>query len=363
MFKDVLKIILIVAGLGAVTFGIRYLVAERNVPAVVIEDDDTTQTVPIETESTIITKEVQGVGTSIYNTYVTQTEHQSFYRLDDNFYIELDELLKSYPQLETNSISLEYEDIESGYTFEINPEIHYNIASVVKAPYCMYVYKCALDGKVDINQKITYEEKYCMEGTGVIKDMEFGEEFTVEELIGYAIEESDNSAYVMLRTVVPEEDFVEYSKTLGLIHEEDYRLYDRQICCSSARIYLEAIYDFIEEDNIYSDNLKEHMLSTKNAMIRSQFPVVRKYGWYKNNFHDTALIYAPKPYILTILSGFEKVDDDTYQLFRDISDLIEKYSQDLIETDESINEVTIITTRETEEDERTEGTNDADELY
>lgn len=354
MLKNFFKGLLFLVIVVCITFGIRYIIdnvaADTSVDVdQVLSQDTVTTEVITQAETTELLQETQ--------------ESVTYCKFPDEFYPEINGVIKKYPQFETRKISFIFEDIESGYTYQVNPQYHYNIASVVKAPFCMYVYMCALEGKIDINQTFEFTEKYRMEGTGKIKEMDEGEVFTVEELIGYAIEESDNSAYAMLKEIVPEEEYLEYTKTLDNMDEESTRLYKREICNASANSYIKTIYNFIEQHNIYSDRLKEHMLNTRNAMIQSEYPVVRKYGWYDGNFHDMAVIYAPHPYTLTILANFEVVTDDEYQLFRDISAVIDKYSQQLVTTDVKSDEVIVLTTREIEENEFTEGSDNADELY
>lgn len=58
-------------------------------------------------------------------------------------------------------------------------------------------------------------------------------------------------------------------------------------------------------------------------MIVLSYPMVIKYGWDDNAFHDMAIIDAPRPYILYICTSQEY----NYELFKRVLKLIEKYSQ------------------------------------
>ncbi len=265
-------------------------------------------------------------------------EGRAAYDMPEEFYTRLVEIIESYPHFLYYDISLAYRDIETGYTLTINPDKHYYPASVLKAPYMLYIYRLALSGQADLEQKLVYTEKYRREGTGVLKNMEYGTEFTVEELIGLCLEESDNSAFAMLRELYPEEDYEQYALSLGITHKDDAKGKNQpQLCCESALIFSQAIYDFIEENNPCSENLRYHMTHSRNAMIYGGegSEIVRKYGWYEGYFHDMAVVYGENTYLLTIMTSLDMLVIDTreYDIFRDLSKLFAEYSDKLSEKD------------------------------
>lgn len=231
----------------------------------------------------------------------------------------LDTLIKSCG----DGVSVFYKDLNSGYTYTYNGEQKYFIASLIKAPYCMYIYDLASQGKCDLNKRYTYEARHKLGGTGKIQDMPVGTSFTLEELIGYAIKYSDNVAMNILKENFPVEGYRAYAKDLGLKHPEDIKYgTNGNITAIDAGIYIEAINNFIAH-NTYGSRLKSHMLSTRNPMIIASYPVVRKYGWADASFHDMAIVEAPYPYLLSICTNH----DGDYSTFKKISQLIEKYSQ------------------------------------
>ena len=265
-------------------------------------------------------------------------EKKAVYDFPDEFYVKLNEIINSYEHFRYYDISLAYYDIETGFSLVINPDKHYFSASVMKAPYMLYIYRLALKGEADLEEKLVYTEDFKREGTGVLKDMEVGTEFTVEELIGYCLEESDNSAFAMLRKKFPEEGYVEYIKTLGVSHTDDAKAFNHpQICAETALIYSAAVYDFIEEKNAYSENLRYHMTHSRNTMIYGGEgdEVVRKYGWHGGYFHDMAVVYGERPYLLTIMTNLDMltIEYREYCIFKDLSKLIAEYSGALAEAD------------------------------
>lgn len=265
-------------------------------------------------------------------------EKSTAYDFPDEFYRELAELVDSYDHFLYYDISMAYYDIETGFSLIINPDKHYYQASVMKAPYMLYIYRLALSGKADLEEKLIYTEDFKREGTGVLKEMEFDTEFTVEELIGYCLEESDNSAFAMLRKRFPEDGYIDYIKSIGITHEDDAKAFNQpQICGETAIAFSRAVYDFIEEKNPYSEKLRYHMTHSRNAMIYGgeDDEVVRKYGWHDGYFHDMAIVYGERPYMLTIMTNLDllEIEYREYCIFKDLSKLIAEYSTSLAETE------------------------------
>ncbi|MCH5193655.1 MAG: DUF4250 family protein [Oscillospiraceae bacterium] len=315
----------------------------------------TADTVPKEPETVMPVSEASETETvtSVSETETIQTETvtektaAAAYDMPEEFYIKLDELTQKYPHYNMYDVSLAYTDFGTGFTFMINPDKHYFSASVMKAPYMMYIYRLALDGKADLGQKLVYTQNFFREGTGVLKDMEFGTEFTVEELIGYALEESDNAAFAMLRALYPEDGYTEFMESLGITHDEDSRAFNQpQICCESSLILTRSVYDFITEGNKYSENLEYHMTHSRNALILGGegSEVVRKYGWYEGYLHDMAVVLCENDYGLTIMTNFDKLPVNTreYRFFWDLSSLIAEFSGQLTESEENQDNEVII---------------------
>ncbi len=224
-------------------------------------------------------------------------------------------------------VSLYYEDLESGYTYRHNAEHTYFAASLMKAPFCMYILQLAADGKCDLAQKITYTAAFQSTGTGIIKNAAFGTEYTVQQLIEYTIRYSDNAALRMLRSVFSVEGFKTFAASIGIKNTASIGLItNSQITANDAAIYMHAIYDFIERDKTYGKMLYDYMTHTRNPMFYSSYPLIRKYGWADASFHDMAIVDAPHPYILILFTDHEDGTQGDFAMFRNVANNIEKLS-------------------------------------
>ena len=225
------------------------------------------------------------------------------------------------------SLSIYFYDINSGFEYVLNPGAHYPIASTVKIPFCTLIYERIAAGEVDPETLLTYEERHYFEGTGEIVLGEFGQEYTVRELLNLAITISDNVAYEMLRDVLNWDDFSLYLTENGCTHEQDVSRYKQKICSESAGVYGKILARFLRAGGEYAEMFKEDLLSTRLKMLVSDYPIYRKYGWAGYSFHDIAYVDAPRPYILAVLSNLENEENADLVVFRDISRLIEEYCQ------------------------------------
>ena len=225
-------------------------------------------------------------------------------------------------------VSIYFEDIESGYVYTSNEDYKYFIASLIKAPYSMYLFTLAQQGKCDLNEQLPIAFKDIEEGTGKIKDIEeekFPISMSVRELISYAIRYSDNTAMETLRKQYNHVGYLEYVTALGIHYPEDVSyMVDGDITAKDAGILLKAIYNYIET-GVYGKELEEDMRNTTNPMIRSQYPITRKYAWAELAFHDMAIVEADHPYLLIILSDKGLGTGADHKLFADISRLIESF--------------------------------------
>lgn len=223
-------------------------------------------------------------------------------------------------------VSVYYRDLGSGAEYEYRALDKYPAASVIKAPYCMYVYSLISQGKADPDQTFVYTEEYTQGGTGLIQKMELGTELTLRQLLALAVRESDNIAFAMLRKAFPVSGYKAFVADIGLQFPEDIRWAANSLLCArDAGIYMTAIDRFIRSDS-HGPDLEYDMRRTRYPLIRSSYPMARKYGWMEGAYHDAAIVYAPHPYVLVILSDRDGGTREDRAMFADISRLIEQVS-------------------------------------
>ncbi len=229
--------------------------------------------------------------------------------------VELDEYLWEFGE----DVAVYFYDIHSQVEYIYNPDQKFSLASMIKAPYCMFVYELASQGLVDLEQIITFEERHLSEGTGDIKEEEFGVEYTVEELIALSLQRSDNTAIEMLRDVAPLGDFIEYIKvTYKLDHFDDIKwALNTATDVKDIGAYAIGVFEFMEV-NHYGEIMKNYMVNSRNKLLYLPHTVAHKYGWTLESFSDLAIVYADNPYVLVICSKRVDGTEEDYKMFSSI---------------------------------------------
>jgi len=203
------------------------------------------------------------------------------------------------------AISYRFDDLR----YHINGLREYSSASTIKPIFCQYLYENGLDD----HPPIVFESDVTRSSTsGKLTTEHKGESFFVEELIGYALRESDNMAYRLLYETFGTEGFNAYVSELGI---PGLALYDHiEYTHLTANELTDAMW-YILMRSKDDPRLTEHLI---NASYKWQIAkgtdhtVASKYGYQQNVlcYHDTAIVYAPKPYVLTVMSGLDPNADE-----------------------------------------------------
>lgn len=211
--------------------------------------------------------------------------------------------------------------------FGINDTDEYDAASTAKLPLILLIYKKVEKGYINLDDILTYTKEDYSEGTGVIRYVDFGKRYTVRELAKLSIEESDNVATNMLKRLIGgEKVYREFMKQSGGIVVD----YDRNISCpKDMSLYLKMVYDFYKENEELGGELMEYLQNTAftdrlNKLLPPNVKVAHKVGTQVRAVHDVGIIYAEKPYVLSVMS--KDVDEaEAPDVIANISEKIYKF--------------------------------------
>ena len=133
------------------------------------------------------------------------------YKISNDLNNKILEEIKSY----SKPLSFYIISLKDGMSIGYNVDKYFETASSIKAPYALYIYKEIEKGNIDKNSKITYEPKFYKTGTGIIKNMEYGTELTIKEIIDLSLMESDNIAHNILHKTYGVSGYNDMLKSLG----------------------------------------------------------------------------------------------------------------------------------------------------
>ena len=227
------------------------------------------------------------------------------------------------------NVSLLFKNLETGFVHTYNADRVYFGASLNKLNHALYVFELAERGLIDLNHVHTFTEADIRGGTGQIQHMEPGTQFTTRELLRRSMVHSDNVAqHMLIRHTAgisfTYNDFVAQiganPNFIGNIGAQNTNVHDKAI-------WMYAIHNYINGDGLHSHYFRAALLATP-GFIMSDYPMARKYGWATASFHDAAIVYAPSPYILIILSD---IDEGDATLFANLSLRVQAFNREWFE--------------------------------
>ncbi|MCL2575648.1 MAG: class A beta-lactamase-related serine hydrolase [Defluviitaleaceae bacterium] len=225
----------------------------------------------------------------------------------------LDNLLRPHG----NNIAVLYKNLDTGFIYTYNPNRIFFGASLNKLNHALYVYTLAERSMINLQHIHTYTAADWRDGTGHIQNMAFGTHFTTQELLRRSIIHSDNVAQHMLirHTRTQTFTYADFAAEIGANPTFIGNIGSQNTNVSDKLIWTYAVHNYISSDGQFAHLLRADLLAAPGFIIASH-PTAQKYGWANASFHDAAIIYAPSPYILIILTNME---DGAGGLFATIS--------------------------------------------
>lgn len=239
--------------------------------------------------------------------------------------VSIDAMLRRFG----NNISVYFQNMETGFVYMYNADRAYFSASVTKAFFSLYIYQKAERGEIDLDSIITYTAADFHGGSGVIRHRySVGAEVTQRELLRLNLSYSDNIATNMLRRVHGIDGYRGFVYSLGANYQHVRgNIFNSQLTAHDAGIFAQAIFEYIESDGGFSAEFREHLFNNQYPFIVSDYLVASKSGWTRPHaWHDMAIVYAPSPYILVILSQRNGWTARDYRDFSEISMKFQKFN-------------------------------------
>lgn len=204
-----------------------------------------------------------------------------------------------------HNVAMWFMDVESGTKYAYNQDFLFSYASLMKAPYAAWLYTLAEGGICNLEEEIEVKPqdigKY-KENTGLIKEMQLPAKFTVEQLIGFMLRNSDTVALKMLLVRHSAQDFTAWAQQQGLQNASGINsVISGKMNAADMGALMLATYQVMQTGQ-FGQNLRQHMENATNRMIVSQYPVARKYGWDEKAYHDMGAVFAPHPFIIVIMT-------------------------------------------------------------
>ena len=220
-----------------------------------------------------------------------------------------------------NDIGIVYKNFSTGYRYGQEENKYFTAASTIKVVYAMRIYDRIRNGEVSEDADIYYNENHLEEGNGQITNNTKKNSYKLDYVIQNMIQYSDNTATNMLvgNNATAADLLVKYFDSLGVNLSEEEAQKNR-ITPAMMEVVWTKLY---KERDKYQKLIKYLEDSEAGEVIKDGIPnkkIASKYGAIEANYHETAIVFGDKDYMLLIYTN--KLNNSK-QAIRDIAKKID----------------------------------------
>ncbi|MEW6275245.1 MAG: serine hydrolase [Bacillota bacterium] len=239
-------------------------------------------------------------------------------------YTPLKKQIEEFIATRKGTYGIYFQDLGSGKSFGLNEDKPMVAASTVKLPMALYLNTLAVEGKLDWNTRVAYQQTTDYEGgNGILRYIaREGDRYSLRTLHTLMLTLSDNIAFRMLARHLGRDNFRQFMAGIG-----GKTVYPGGKNLTTARdmgVYLQATLDFArrhpEEGKRLLDDLAH---SIYHLGLPGHLPenvvVAHKEGDLDEGVaNDVGVVFCSRPYLLVVLAGGVK---DLDQGFEDIAQI------------------------------------------
>jgi len=222
-----------------------------------------------------------------------------------------------------------FEYLPSGVSVGVNDQMEVRLASLIKVPIVMAVYKQIEGGSMVENQTLTVSSEDLSAGFGDLWKRGTGVQVTLMEAVRMSLVDSDNTAARILRVALPDGEvekvfdsldiFVNQLGQVPFVTPKGYSSILRSLYLSSylARESSNEILELLTRTK-FSDLLP--------AGVDDKVKVAHKIGVFESDgvWSDCGIVYVPdRPYILCVMSRASK--NEAGDIIREVSRMVYAY--------------------------------------
>ncbi|MBI5630493.1 MAG: serine hydrolase [Elusimicrobia bacterium] len=217
-------------------------------------------------------------------------------------------------------VAIYLRDLRSGKTWSYHESDLFPSASLIKVPIMVCVFYRIQEGKMSLSDKLALRRPLRRGGSGSLKWQPDGSRFTVWELVGRMINESDNTATAMLLDSMGLGYVQQQFPRMGLVYTGIYEegmsirggkvAHENYTTAQEMTMLLEKIYrgELVDRN---SSQLMLDFLRRKKAIasrlakgLPLGWSIAHKTGLLRQACHDSAIFLTPNgDYALTVLTG------------------------------------------------------------
>lgn len=212
-------------------------------------------------------------------------------------------------------IGISARHLGQGLSFDYHADENFTIASVMKAPILIALYRLVERGEASLDEVIVMREEDIVPGSGRIQHDPPDSEYTLGELARLMIVISDNTASNLVIDRVGFDGLAREFAALDLPNTRMSRRYYNAADGPPNLVNTRALaraYSMLEHREAVGDELSGEMIDILLAVedttrivagVPVGTPVAHKSGWVRGVSHDAGIVYTPSgPIVLAILT-------------------------------------------------------------
>jgi len=204
-------------------------------------------------------------------------------------------------------IGLVIRDLDSGWTFQVNPDKLFPAASMVKVPIMAACLKAAEEGRLSLRDDLTLKRSDKATGSGVLRRKATGSAYTIEQLVELMVTQSDNTAANMLIDLLGFDYLNQTFREMGLERTNlsrkmmDFRSRDKGIENYTSAREMADILEMIYRKGCVDSSVSEKSLGfLKSQKVNDRIPkllpkdtiVAHKTGLERMVCHDAGIVFT-----------------------------------------------------------------------
>ncbi len=219
--------------------------------------------------------------------------------------------------------SVKVSEIDGSFSAQVESERKMAAASLIKLPVVASLYHQVEAGNISLSDEYQIEEEDVRGGAGSLQYQPAGTMISLQDLAFYCLNQSDNTAFTMLRRILGD-DLVQ--KEIDKLGMESTVLADNTTSAKDIDLFFQKLYRGQITKNYKDDFIKGLTKTAFETRIPAGIPegvsVAHKVGTDTKVVSDAGIVIVPKKsFILTILSegvSSQEADQIIVDLTRDI---------------------------------------------
>jgi len=188
--------------------------------------------------------------------------------------------------------------------FGINQDEIFPAASLIKLPVILTLYQKAEKGEIELETKYVLKEADKRTGAGIIQYKPAGTVYTYRKLAELMGQQSDNTAFNVIRSLLGDE---EIQKTIDNLGMNKTSLEKNETSAADIGLFFRKFYSQSLLTRNHRDEILDYLTKTAfedriPAGVPEDVKVAHKIGTETGSFSDAGIVFGQKPFILVILS-------------------------------------------------------------